>query len=70
MPQDGDSDIRQATVFELQSSLIGAYFLSFALGTMLTRYVPHSIAFVVLLAGVVMHGWGIYRIRRRNLSHG
>ena len=70
MLQDGDSDIRRATVFEFQSSLAGAYFLSFALGTILTEYVPHSIAFVVLLAGVVMPGWGMYRIRRRSLSHG
>lgn len=70
MPRDVDSNIRRATVFEFQGSLIGACVLSFALGALLTEYVSRSIAYGILLAGVVMHGWGMYRIRRRNLPHG
>jgi hypothetical protein len=65
IPQE--TKLTKATYLEWQMSLFGASFIAFGLGVLLAGYLPW-LATPALIVGVVMHGWGMYRIHERNKS--
>lgn len=57
--------LTKAKYVEWQASLFGACFIAFGLGILfadLTR--PFS--WVIILIGIALHGWGMYKIHIRN----
>jgi len=59
--------LTKATYGEWQASLFGASFIAFGLGVLLAGYLAW-LAIPALIIGIVMHGWGMYRIHQRNNS--
>ena len=59
--------LTQATYGEWQASLFGASFIAFGLGVLLAGYLAW-LAIPALILGILMHGWGMYRIHQRNNS--
>jgi hypothetical protein len=57
--------LRRATLLELEASGLGAGMLGFGLGARLAHSVE-SYAPWILLAGRIIHGWGMYSIHQRN----
>lgn len=57
--------LTQASYIEYQASLFGAGGVALGLGALFPQYLQ-PIAFILILAGSVMHGWGMYRIHQRN----
>ncbi len=60
-----DQKLTQATYGEWQASLFGACFIAFALGLLLVKFLA-GFAVWILLAGIILHSWGMYKIRQRN----
>lgn len=58
--------LRKATIWEWQASLFGACFFFFGLGAIFAAYIPDTISYIVIVLGVVLHGWGMYRTHQRN----
>ncbi len=58
--------VTKAKYSEWQFSLWGACFIAFALGVLLASYFQRF-AFVVIVIGIGMHGWGMYKIHQRNI---
>lgn len=57
--------LTKATYFEWQASLFGACFISFGLGVLVSKYFqPYSL--IIILIGILMHSWGMYKIHRRD----
>jgi hypothetical protein len=54
-----------ATLLEYQASLLGASVLFLGLGALAAPYLK-DLSEILVIAGVGAHGWGMYRIRRRN----
>ncbi len=50
--------LRRATLLELEASALGAGLLGFGLGVLLARSVQ-SYAMWILLAGIIIDGWGM-----------
>jgi len=63
--QQRSPNLRSATLLEWEASLFGACFIAFGLGVLLAgvaqAYAPAAIA-----VGIVVHGWGMYRVHKRN----
>jgi hypothetical protein len=57
--------IVQATPLEYQASLLGVCVLFLGLGVLAAPYLK-GLSEVLIIVGVGVHGWGMYRIRRRN----
>ena len=57
--------LRRATLLELEASGLGAGMLGFGLGALFAHSVE-SYAPWILLAGLIIHGWGMYSIHPRN----
>ncbi|HYG84806.1 MAG TPA: hypothetical protein VD978_00955 [Azospirillum sp.] len=57
--------LRSATFLEWEASLFGACFIAFGLGALLADAVQ-GLVIPLILVGIVIHGWGMYRIHRRN----
>lgn len=57
--------LQKATYGEWQASLWGACFIAFALGVLFGRYVG-VFAWLILVAGVILHAWGMTRTYNRN----
>jgi hypothetical protein len=57
--------IVQATPLEYQASLLGACVLFLGLGALAASYLK-GLSELLILVGIGVHGWGMYRIRRRN----
>jgi hypothetical protein len=57
--------LTKAKYGEWQASLWGACFIAFGLGILLASYLSW-IAIPTMAIGIVMHGWGMYRIHQRN----
>jgi hypothetical protein len=57
--------IRRATLLELEASGLGAGMLGFGLGALFAKSVELYAPWI-LLAGLIIHGWGMYSIHQRN----
>lgn len=57
--------LTKAKYVEWQASLWGACAIAFGLGSLLTNYFG-QLAIVLILIGIVLHGWGMYKIHKRN----
>ena len=60
------SSLTKAKYVELQASLWGACFIAFGLGALLYKFFPQALLFIVILVGIAMHSWGMYKIHQRN----
>jgi hypothetical protein len=54
-----------ATPLEYQASLLGGCVLFLGLGALAAPYLK-DLSEILVIVGVGVHGWGMYRIRRRN----
>ena len=50
---------------EWLASLLGACFIAFALGMIFVQYF-RGLTWMVLIAGILLHGWGMYMTNLRN----
>lgn len=57
--------LTKAKYIEWQASLFGACFIAFGLGILLESYFA-AFALLIILIGIVMHSWGMYKIHQRN----
>ncbi len=57
--------ITKAKYSEWQASLFGASFIAFSLGVWF-RELFQNWAWLILIVGVCLHSWGMYRIYQRN----
>lgn len=51
---------------EWQASLFGAIFVAFGVGVLLQRFVSPW-AWLIIILGAVLHGWGMSKMYKRNL---
>jgi hypothetical protein len=58
-------NLTKAKYVEWQASLFGACFIAFGLGILLASYFS-SISLIIILVGIVLHSWGMYKIHQRN----
>lgn len=58
-------NLRSATLLEWEASLFGACFIAFGLGALFSEAAQNFI-YPIILLGILTHGWGMYRVRRRN----
>lgn len=58
-------NLTKAKYIEWQASLFGACFIAFGLGIMLASYFS-TFAFIIILVGIILHSWGMYKIQQRN----
>jgi hypothetical protein len=58
--------LTKAKYGEWQASLWGACFIAFGLGALLYQFFPQMLLYVVILAGIILHSWGMYKIHQRN----
>lgn len=58
--------IIKAPYIEWEASLFGACFVAFGLGALLVNYFSQTILYVVIVVGIIMHSWGMYKIHQRN----
>lgn len=58
-------DLTKAKYGEWQASLWGACFIAFGLGVLLSSYFG-QFAIALILIGIILHGWGMYKINKRN----
>ncbi len=58
-------NITKSTTSEWYCSIFGACFIAFALGVLFAGYFSSYSVFIMIL-GIVMHSWGMYRIHKRN----
>jgi hypothetical protein len=59
------SPLTKAKYVEWQASLWGACFIAFGLGAFLANFAAPFAAIIILL-GIPLHAWGMYRIHQRN----
>ena len=57
--------LTKAKYAEWQASLFGACVIAFGLGVLLSEWFG-SIAPVLILIGIVLHAWGMYKMNQRN----
>lgn len=60
-----NDNLTKAKYIEWQASLFGACFIAFGLGSLLTKYISEY-ALLVILIGILMHAWGMFKIHNRN----
>jgi hypothetical protein len=65
MHADKDEQLTQMKYSEWLASLLGACLIALALGAWLHNVIDAAI-WVVLIAGVALHSWGMYASYRRN----
>jgi hypothetical protein len=58
--------LTKAEYIEWQASLWGACFIAFGLGVLLYRFFPEALIYIVILIGIAIHSWGMYKIHSRN----
>lgn len=58
-------NLTKAKYSEFQASLWGAMLIAFALGVFLAGYFQ-QFALVILLVGIIVHSWGMYKVHQRN----
>ena len=57
--------LTKARYVEWQASLFGACFIAFGLGILLASYFQTFALFIILI-GIILHSWGMYKIHKRN----
>lgn len=57
--------LTKAKYIEFQASLFGACFIAFGLGIILISFFERY-ALLIIFLGIIIHGWGMYRIHQRN----
>ncbi len=60
-----DKNLTKAKYSEWQASLFGACFIAVALGVWFSDYLK-SFVIGILLIGIILHSWGMYKIHTRN----
>ncbi|OHA64225.1 MAG: hypothetical protein A2842_00255 [Candidatus Wildermuthbacteria bacterium RIFCSPHIGHO2_01_FULL_48_25] len=60
-----DEKLTKAKYSEWLASLFGACFVAFALGVMFAGFAK-PFAPWVLIIGIIMHSWGMYKTHQRN----
>ncbi len=60
-----DEKLTKARYSEWLASLLGACGIALGLGTLLADYLA-PFAVWLILAGILLHGWGMYKMRQRN----
>lgn len=60
-----DEKLTKASYAEYQASLFGASGIAIALGILLVDYL-RPFVYVLLIAGIALHSWGMYRTHQRN----
>ncbi len=58
--------LTKARYSEWQASLFGACFIAFGLGALLYRYFDQSFLYILILLGIGLHSWGMYKTHSRN----
>jgi hypothetical protein len=64
-PEPAPDTLLKATPLEYQASLLGACVLFLGVGALIASYLD-GFREVLIIAGALAHGWGMYRIRRRS----
>jgi len=60
-----EGKLQRAKASEFRASALGAGIAGFGLGVLLAEYFqPFGV--LITLAGLTVHGWGMYKIRVRN----
>lgn len=62
-----DEKLTTSTYGEWLASLLGACGIAIGLGVYLAEYLT-SLAPWLILIGILLHGWGMYKMRQRNNS--
>lgn len=57
--------LTKARYIEYEASIFGACFIAFGLGVVFAGYFQ-KFAFLLILIGIVVHGWGMFKILQRN----
>lgn len=57
--------LTKAKYIEWQASLFGACFIAFGLGVLFADF-AQSFSLIVILIGIALHSWGMYKIHQRN----
>lgn len=60
-----EEKLTKAKYIEWQASLFGASLIAFGLGVLLANYLQ-PFALTIILIGIIMHSWGMYKIHQRN----
>ena len=55
----------RGTYSEWLASLIGACLIAFSLGILLGEFARMAVLYI-LITGTILHGWGMYRMNKRN----
>lgn len=59
------SAFTKATYNEWLASIFGACFIAFGLGVLLAKYFS-GFAYIIILVGIIVHSWGMYKVHQRN----
>lgn len=62
---DNKDKLTKAKYLEWQASLWGACSIAFGLGILLSSYFG-QLAIILILIGIALHSWGMYKIHQRN----
>lgn len=57
--------LTKAKYTEWQASLFGACFIAFGLGVLFANF-AQSFSLIIILIGIILHSWGMYKIHQRN----
>lgn len=55
----------KARYLEWEASLFGAIFIAFGVGALWGGYLKDYL-YLIILAGIVVHSWGMYKVHKRN----
>lgn len=59
------NDLTKAKYVEWLASLFGACAIALGLGIVFSKYLSSDAPLLILL-GIILHAWGMYRIHQRN----
>jgi hypothetical protein len=65
--EENQENLTHATYREWEASLFGACLIAFGLGVLLAHAMQPYLWWIILL-GILLHGWGMYRIHQRNTA--
>ncbi|KKU19989.1 MAG: hypothetical protein UX30_C0005G0030 [Candidatus Saccharibacteria bacterium GW2011_GWA2_46_10] len=60
-----NSDLIKAKYRVWQASLFGATAIAFGLGILVADYFSNKIAWTVIIFGVLLHGYGMYKMYKK-----
>lgn len=61
-------NLTKARYSEWQASLWGACVIAFSLGALFAQFFSSAFLYGLILIGIGLHSWGMYRIHERNRS--